>query len=174
MDKRIFLGFALNQQQQQDCLKIQQAIWASNKPVKAQNLHLTVLFIGQLNALQLNKLSQYLDEQTSQQQFARFDIEFDRLIHWQKPQIIALGARLCPPALLHIHQSLGQFATSIASPVANQRYLPHITLFRKAKQHVAYAVNPVVLQPACLHLFESKSTPNGVEYISLANWDLTP
>lgn len=172
MNRRLFLGFGLSAAQQQQCQQLQQAIGAPYRAVISENLHVTALFVGQLNEPQIQRLISGISESISAQQLVGFQIVFDTLVYWSKPQILALEANYCPAALLNIHTSLTQLAAPLTELPAHEQYRPHITLFRKAKALMPMSNTSVTASMNSLALYESVSTTEGVQYQVLEQWSL--
>ncbi|QLE84248.1 hypothetical protein FLM48_03595 [Shewanella sp. Scap07] len=172
MNRRLFLGFGLSAAQQQQCQQLQQAIGAPYRAVISENLHVTALFVGQLNEPQIQRLISGINESISAQQLVGFQIVFDTLVYWSKPQILALEASYCPAALLNIHTCLTQLAAPLTELPAHEQYRPHITLFRKAKALMPMPNTSVTASMNSLALYESVSTTQGVRYQVLEQWSL--
>ncbi len=201
--KRLFLGISPDKEQIENLISFQLQLSENNlvtaaRAVNPANFHMTLSFIGPVSAHVLPQLIEDIDKVSEASGWPRFNVTFDTLTHWQKPQVLCLSA----PTLAHsrIDPAL-RFTVNHCQAITNQlvsvennhsesvkialnknrvqarEFTPHITLFRKAKQmnignltHVS--TPPISLQPSQLHLYQSISGSGGVEYPILHSWPL--
>ena len=167
MTKRLFLGISLNKRQTEQIQQLQSKLPADIKLVSTTNLHMTLAFLGPVSALQQRQI----EKQISVMNKPKFCITLDTLAYWKKPKVLCLKGKADDQALLHLAQKCSFL---IPSPQNKNEpvYLPHITLARKAKHAVKLIIKPLVIQAEVMHLFESKSSSEGVKYQILRSWDL--
>ena len=79
-----------------------------------------------------------------------------------------------PEPLLQLETRLRAALTAVGIGVEERPYRPHVTLLRKCQAATTAEVSPVELCANALHLYESRSTPEGVRYLQLASWRFTP
>ncbi|MDO9105519.1 MAG: RNA 2',3'-cyclic phosphodiesterase [Methylovulum sp.] len=165
--KRLFFGLEPGYETRQQCTTIMQAIDSpDNQPVPAANLHVTLVFLGLVDAAQQSALL----EEAAMIPGAKLTITFNQLEYWQKPGILCLTASDASAELLMLADSLTAMAKKLAIPVDERPYLAHVTLARKAKHPVELAFEPVIWQADMFCLFESVSSENGVEYRVIKRW----
>lgn len=165
--KRLFFGLSPDQQASRQCLTIMKALSAQHYPViPAANLHVTLLFLGAINAGQEAELM----EKAAGIAFPRLTLKFDQLSYWPKPQVLCLIASATDSALQDLAARLKALAENLGIAVENRPYLPHVTLARKAKHPIAMTIEPVVWRAGQFCLFESVTTGNGVTYPKIRCW----
>lgn len=168
--QRLFLGFAL-ETQQQAVNALQQRCAAAcpgARMVAAKNLHMTLVFLGQTPAATKPQLLQ----QVPQLPLRRFTVTLDQIVLWPKPQILCLTGEADEP-LLTLANAAANLSEQLGLAPKEYSYRPHITLLRKAK-HQPPSLPPTALQlaPTTLNLYHSLSSTSGVEYRVLHRWPL--
>ncbi|MCL1074294.1 RNA 2',3'-cyclic phosphodiesterase [Shewanella dokdonensis] len=171
VNQRLFLGFSLEKQQQQALGVLQQTCLNAcigARMVKASNLHMTLVFLGQTPAT----IKQPLLQQVPQLPLRRFTVMLDKLALWSKPQILCLTGEADEP-LLTLANAAANLSEQLGLAPKEHSYRPHITLLRKAK-HLPQSLPPTALQltPTTLNLYHSLSSTSGVEYRVLQRWPL--
>ncbi len=169
-DNRLFVGVALNPAQQQQIAAVLAAIPAALKPVPAENLHLTLRFLGQSSETQARTLW----AQLSVASLPVFSVRLEQLLCWPGPRVLCLAGEILDPALRDLDACITQAAAGAGYPPAQHPLHPHLTLARGAKhlQSLPVAVPALQVQPTELHLYQSVSTPAGVRYPILASLPL--
>ena len=147
---------------------------AQPSPVSAENLHLTLLFLGNQPMSQIPLLSQQAERVLDAQATAPFAIQLDHLGLFAKAKVAWMAPSQPPEPLLRLEAELRAALAAVGIGVEDRPYRPHVTLLRKATRLLAGTVTPITLQATALHLYESRSTPDGVRYIQLASWDFAP
>ena len=143
-------------------------------PVSAENLHLTLLFLGHQPTSQIPLLSQQASQVVEALALPPFAIRLDRLGLFPKARVAWMAPSQPPERLLQLEAQLRQAVIALGIPVEERPYRPHVTLLRKCQAVTTAEVSPVELCANALHLYESRSTPDGVRYLQLASWPFTP
>lgn len=143
-------------------------------PVSAENLHLTLLFLGNLPTSQIPLLSQQASQVVAALAIEPFAIRLDRLGLFPKARVAWIAPSQPPEALLQLEAALRAALAAEGIDVEARPYRPHVTLLRKCQAATTAEVAPVVLRADALHLYESRSTPDGVRYLQLASWPFIP
>ena len=143
-------------------------------PVSAENLHLTLLFLGHQPTSQIPLLSQQASQVVEALALPPFAIRLDRLGLFPKARVAWMAPSQPPERLLQLEAQLRQAVMALGIPVEERPYRPHVTLLRKCQAATTAEVSPVELCANALHLYESRSTPDGVRYLQLASWPFTP
>lgn len=99
---------------------------ASARRTRAERLHVTLHFLGEVAGERLPELRQALAVDTQS-----FELVLDRQEVWPGG-IAVLEASEVPPALATLHAALAQRLGALGLPVEARRYRPHVTLARKA------------------------------------------
>ncbi|QUN06547.1 RNA 2',3'-cyclic phosphodiesterase [Shewanella yunxiaonensis] len=169
--QRLFLGFAIERQQLQQLITLQQtclAVCHGARRVAADNLHMTLVFLGQTTA----PVKQQLLFEVPKLPLKRFSVALSQLQLWPKPKILCLTGNAEAP-LITLANAAADLSETLGLTPKEHSYRPHITLLRKAKR-LQHPVVPDALQlsPTTLNLYHSVSTTTGVEYRILQRWPL--
>jgi 2'-5' RNA ligase len=139
--------------------------------VPAANFHVTLAFLGNVSVKQLDTLKRLIDEMPN---ITTFDVSLNQLGYWPKPKALWLGSQQTAPEHLLLAQHIHNIASKSDLLLQDQDYVAHLTLARKCK-----VKPPAPLFPANFkwhvdqfHLFESKSSPEGVIYPIRQSWPL--
>ncbi len=143
-------------------------------PVEAENLHLTLLFLGNQPMSQIPLLNQQAARVIEALAIKPFTIQLDRLGLFPKAKVAWIAPSQPPEPLVQLEAQLRAALTTMGISVEDRPYRPHVTLLRKAATAADGTVTPIALQARALHLYESRSTPAGVRYIQLASWPFIP
>lgn len=168
--------------------------------VNKQNFHMTLAFLGAVSDEVQVQLESTLDSfyAINANQWPSFDVTLDTLTLWRKPQVLCLSGKPDDPNLQvavdrcrYAAREAGLFCGKAdkSNKSGEPAFTPHITLFRKAKkipqaqlpetnllreELIERSLIPVTLSPQQMHLYESVSTSDGVEYHILRSWALQP
>ncbi|WP_039033102.1 MULTISPECIES: RNA 2',3'-cyclic phosphodiesterase [Shewanella] len=175
--KRLFLGFSPAAAERASLLKLQLACEQAYEPsapslkkVTEANLHLTLAFLGQVTAEQLEDLLAAIPGLP----LKRFRVRLEHLCFWPEPKILCLAGIAEDPALMALAKAAQQLAAALGLHSSEYDYRPHITLMRRADNLPELEDVPTLdLTPSELQLYESLSTPTGVEYRILTSWPLS-
>jgi RNA 2',3'-cyclic 3'-phosphodiesterase len=137
---------------------------------KQVNIHLTLVFLGEIAIDRLDALRAAAKCVTA----TTFNLSFDEIRHWKHNQIIYAGMSKCAPELLALVGNLRNTLSTSGFPFDSRAFKPHITLVRKAKsvQMLPELVAPVSWCVADWFLIQSKQTGHGIKYTSLDRWIL--
>ncbi|WP_028238722.1 RNA 2',3'-cyclic phosphodiesterase [Stutzerimonas azotifigens] len=141
---------------------------ASGRPVRRDNLHVTLAFLGSQPANRLPALYELAARQSGEP----FTLHFDRLERWRSgPLVLTCGE---PPAALMVLAARLQAALAESGVTLDARpYRPHLTLMRDARPFTG--VEPdFSLAVERFALYRSEQGPDGVRYACLRDWPLAP
>jgi len=136
----------------------------------AQNLHLTLAFLGEVRGDRMNELLRLGDDLGRD----RLALRFDRIECWKKAGLACLRPAATPPALARL---AGQLATGLRMAgfaVEARSFKPHVTLAR----HVAVPAPSLPVWPVLewrapvLALVRSRLEADGSDYALLQEWPL--
>ena len=156
--------------------------WREHNPIAAAravplaNLHVTVAFLGEVDARRLEPLCDEVGELLEMHPVRDIRLHFDCVGYWPGPKVFWLGTSLAPdPELAAWAQGLQQLAGRHGNRIDRRPWTPHITLYRAvAAPPSAPSQQPdIVLQQDHLTLFESLSGRDGVRYEALGEWSLS-
>ena len=139
------------------------------KPVPAENLHITLLFLGSVTAqtrICAEKIAAGIAGHP-------FELSLDQIGFWPQSGILWLGARELPESLVALARDLRHGIAGCGIDLDARPFKPHVTLMRKALVvrrerplgAVAWRVDDFVL-------VESKTTRDGSHYQVLTSWRL--
>jgi RNA 2',3'-cyclic 3'-phosphodiesterase len=150
------------------------------RPVPPENLHLTLLFLGELPERQLEDI----DVAFRQLRAPGFELALTGvgLFGGSKPRVVYAGAAE-NPALRHLQAKVDTAARSAGFDLPARRFAPHVSLARlpertpnraRLEAFVAsrggYAAPRFTVED--FHLFRSRLAPGGATYDELARYPL--
>lgn len=142
---------------------------AGGRRVDPDNLHMTLAFLGEQADSAPVALHALLKTLKPQQ----FALQIDRLdlFSLRNEAVLWAGPSMIPSALQELHAELleGLHARGF-SAVAHERFIPHVTLARRAPRllgdkAISNIETPIIWQPGAPVLVRSHSTPQGPRYI---------
>lgn len=150
--------------------------------VAAENLHLTLKFLGEISAANLELLTQALRTEAGQHQ--PFQISVARLGYFpnaRSPRVIWVGLDI-PPELIRLQRQVEASTSRLGYTSEEKAFAPHLTIGRVREQ-----ASPAELQKlraalekttlgslgtftaSAVHLFKSDLKPTGPVYTCLAS-----
>lgn len=171
-ERRLFIGVAPALAQKALLTTLLKQLPAPLQAVKTDNLHLTLLFLGQSSAAQTQLLWRQLETQTV---LPAFEVQLNTLELWPGPAVFCLSGAIQDSRLRQLDSQLQQAAAMAGFPPPQHQLKPHITLARKAKLWPNPAAEAIELTLSAneLLLYHSISTPDGVRYLPIASLPLT-
>ncbi|WP_051202201.1 RNA 2',3'-cyclic phosphodiesterase [Ferrimonas senticii] len=167
MANRLFFAIPIPRSQHFPLLRLQTQFEGMGKPVRANNFHITLAFLGNVNASSQQQLL------TRWQSLAlpKGQLQFNQLQLWPKAQVLALTANTCPAPLYQLAGALQRDAQQHGLHHSHHGFRPHITLFRHAGQPPpATALAPLTVDYQEVQLMLSEHTPDGVIYQPIKRW----
>ncbi|MGJ3438782.1 RNA 2',3'-cyclic phosphodiesterase [Pseudomonas sp. Je.1.5.c] len=167
--KRLFFALSLSEAQHRAIAQWRRELGLrSGKPVPAENFHLTLLFLGDVDAAQLPALCAAVDSISRPQ--APLRLVLDRLQVWPRPGVLVLEAEQTPPALRQLVYALEQAALALGIARESRDYRPHLTLAREFRGQLPEAGSAPEFFLSARHftLYESRKG----RYWPLAQWPL--
>ncbi|GGP18063.1 RNA 2',3'-cyclic phosphodiesterase [Silvimonas iriomotensis] len=159
---RLFIGLTPPPAVRQQLVAVRDRLHAvaGGKPVAQANLHLTLAFLGQTPVARVEELASLIDQcgfMPMTLQLASVGSFSRANVTWAGPaerhmMLDGLAARL--------HQSLQQHHFSVDA----QGFSAHVTLLRKVACPPQTLTPAIIWRASQLSLYESRSTPDGVEY----------
>jgi RNA 2',3'-cyclic 3'-phosphodiesterase len=119
------------------------------KLVPRNNYHVTLAFIGEVDASQLSTLRQIGSAQAA----SALALRFEAFEYWPKPEVVVAAARTIPDGLQALWQRLHHELAGHQWALDPKRLRPHVTLARKVSQTpVLQAMSPLnwVAREFCL------------------------
>lgn len=140
------------------------------RTVPPHNLHVTLVFLGSVGEGAMPSVLAAARGLTS----APFEILFDRIEFWPRPQVIVVVPAVVPPGATMLAADLGARLAHGGLEFDPRPWRPHVTLARKVVTRPAsdLAFRPVRWPVRALSLVESLTGPTGVRYAVLRRWPL--
>ena len=133
-----------------------------------ENIHLTLIFLGQVQ----QHREQQLRKQLRTLDVKQFDLELDEAGAFTHCRINWVGPRIIPKGLKDLHQALKHISHDLGFHTEERPYKPHVSLLRKAKTQPEQAIKPIPWKVDRYCLIESKLKDNGVQYEILEEFQL--
>ncbi len=163
--KRLFFAIYPDATTRRELADAAKPLITEGKPSRADNLHLTLAFIGMADAAYQDRLT----EKASQIKTPRpFSITIDRIGHFHKARILWLGVNQPPPELVSLHDNLVSAIQPCGYKAENRPWTPHVTVARKFRKALSGKLEqPVVVRVEGFSLMQSVSEPGGVRYVEV-------
>lgn len=137
--------------------------------MRADTLHLTLVFLGDLPATQIDALLHGIQDIP----IGAFALNLDQAGHWPHNRIGWLGLSQPSPALESLVQALRDQLRTLGIPFDARPHTPHVTLLRKATGGAAFECLPVNWMINGFVLVASNLRTDGARYDVLRTWRLT-
>lgn len=140
--------------------------------VPTANFHITLAFLGQVDARQHEALLNEMEQVKG----SPFSLTLDSTALWEGPKILLAAPGEPDDALMDLARQVRKAARAAGVQVDGRPYRPHVTMVRKATD----ALPPPLFAPdihadfSQFHLFESFSNAQGVRYPIRHSWSLIP
>ncbi|MAA93580.1 MULTISPECIES: RNA 2',3'-cyclic phosphodiesterase [unclassified Arsukibacterium] len=162
---RLFFCLKLSEAQQQQVLAYQQqalSLCPQAKAVASDNLHLTLFFLGEVDAQQQLRLIAAANTISS----PAFALTLDHLACFAKPEILYVAPSQVPAPLTALQQQVAALCKAEGFNDIHDTYRPHITLARHAKCSPALhqSLAPVTLQINQYALYCSARQDDRLQY----------
>ncbi|MGH8532644.1 MAG: RNA 2',3'-cyclic phosphodiesterase [Gammaproteobacteria bacterium] len=139
------------------------------KPVPAENLHITLLFLGSVTA-QTRICAETIAEGIAGQPF---ELRLDQIGFWAQSGILWLGACEVPESLAALVRDLHLGIAGCGIDLDARPFKPHVTLMRKALVvRREWPLVAVAWRVDDFALVESKTNRDGAHYQVLTTWRL--
>lgn len=139
----------------------------AGKRVVANNLHLTLCFIGSADETTRQCLETAADAITCEPT----TLWLDRLGYFPRPQVLWLGAAQTPPPLQTLASEITRAAQQCGVSADVRPFVPHMTLLRKVRRAPKLpAIEPIAWPVTSFCLVQSETRPEGPVYSVLREW----
>jgi 2'-5' RNA ligase len=144
---------------------------AGGRQVPEQNLHLTLVFVGNVASADQACLEAGA---SAIHPPPRFSLRFDRIGSFPRARVIWLGASEVPAGLLRLQAAVAEAVGACGLDVDPRPYAPHVTLRRRIRRPHSASLEPVIgWQADCFWLVESPPPGSG-GYRLLRRFELAP
>jgi len=153
-----------------DALAREVAVETGGRTVAADNLHLTLAFLGERPAAIVPELC----ASAAAIDGLRFRLSLDDVGCWRKADIAWLAASKRAARLQDLRQHVMNALATLQIVIDERRFAPHVTLARRTKSVIARQLTrPIEWQVGSFALVASTLDPCGVRYEVLRNFALT-
>lgn len=111
----------------------------SGRRVRDEHLHLTLLFLGNVDAAAEARLA----EAAAAVRADAFDLALDRVGSFFRARVLWVGPSQAPPALGELRRQLEAAATQAGVPFDPKPLVPHLTCYRDVRK----ALEPAAIEP---------------------------
>lgn len=147
------------------------------RAMRAETLHLTLAFLGELSSAQRDQLRTRCEEGRGDGWPGEFAFRLDRLQQWRHNGIVlAASSRHCE-ALHRLAGLVSELSRSSGVRLPEHRFVPHLTLLRRCRGVLterAAEDGPWQLAVRSFRLVESLLGPAGASYRPVGEWALQP
>ncbi|AXM94400.1 RNA 2',3'-cyclic phosphodiesterase [Pseudomonas plecoglossicida] len=167
--KRLFFALSLSDAQRRSLAQWRRGLsLRSGKPVPSENLHLTLLFLGDVDAGQVPAICAAVD--TLARPGAALRLLLDQLKVWPRANVLVLEPDETPVALRQLVYGLQQALLPLGFAEQAREYRPHLTLSRDYRGQAPEATVAPEFFISARHftLYESRKG----RYWPLAEWPL--
>jgi len=156
----------------------------AGRAMQQETLHLTLVFVGDVNTERLPDLLALASEVEEELRSSApvfpdsGPLLLDRLGYWQHKRLLWMGSEHCPAALGFLAELLAGKLRARGYAISLRPFVPHVTLVRKAKRipptPELEALNPAALAWPCgsFVLVRSRLSSLGAAYERLGTWKL--
>ena len=142
------------------------------RKTKAENIHLTLVFVGEVSASQVDALCRAADEIEGHGVKA-FDLAIERICVWKRKNIVYAEINEIPQPLIDLVEALQRRLSLAGFSLEERPYRPHITLMRNAScKTLPERAEPMVWRAREWVLVKSDQTSDGPVYTPIGRWFL--
>ncbi|MEW6981125.1 RNA 2',3'-cyclic phosphodiesterase [Colwelliaceae bacterium 6471] len=156
------------------------------KKIPRQNFHITLAFLGSISNTDrqalIDKANTYMSECYQLNSVKRpLNLHLDHTGWFRKPKVIYLANSIIPVWLDKLANYLNVCASQLTIFQEERAYSPHISLYRKATTSADKFLHTteqrlranITITIKSFSLYQSVSTPDGVQYIPINQWRLS-
>jgi RNA 2',3'-cyclic 3'-phosphodiesterase len=144
-------------------------IQAGGRPIPTANFHITLVFIGEVPAPQVEAARTAAEAVTA----PSFSLSLNMLESWTGADVLVYSGECPPPALGVLVDRLRISLLQRQFKLQRQTFKPHVTLVRKLPRKLPKQPLPRLEWPVKeFVLVESNTGPLNSEYIVLGHWPL--
>jgi len=164
---RLFLALWPTDETRQTLVRVSQALQVGGcKPVRSENFHVTLVFLGHVDTVIESLIKQRVADIAAQP----FTMIFDGLGYWPQPKVICLTCQHPAQELVRLVAALDSAVTSCGLATDPRPYIPHITLSKQARQLPDSVFERVIWRAESFCLVESRRVQDYVRYEVIQEW----
>jgi 2'-5' RNA ligase len=152
--------------------RLRLASLCNGRETKAENIHLTLAFLGEVEPHGLEAL-RVVANGIGDSRLRAFDFAIEEIRYWKRKRIVYAASASVPRELLDLVNALSESLSAAGFSLEQRAYAPHITLMRDAScQNVPELPEPVVWRVREWMLIKSEQTSGGSVYTPIGRWAL--
>lgn len=141
---------------------------ARARPVPVDNLHVTLLFIGNWPVHARDQVERVVDALD----IPAAELAFDRIAFWRRARVVSLVTDAWPDALTVYQREMSAAMAALGWTPETRPWRPHVTLARKARRSVRRTLDEPVLWPCRqVALVRSETGDTASVYRPLRIWE---
>jgi 2'-5' RNA ligase len=148
------------------------ASFCEGRKTKTDNIHLTLAFVGEVDASQMAALYKTADE-IKDSGMRAFDLPIERICMWKRKNIVYAEISEIPQPLIDLVEALQSRLSLAGFSLEERPYKPHITLMRNAScKTLPELAEPMVWRAREWVLVKSDRTSDSSVYTPIGRWSL--
>jgi 2'-5' RNA ligase len=161
------------QKQLSDAVKrLQLESLCGGRKTKAENIHLTLVFVGEVTTGELETLCQTADGIRDSGARA-FDLVVEKIGYWKHNNVVYAATATIPQELMDLVTALQDALSTAGFSLEQRTYKPHITLMRNAAcRTLPELAKPIAWRVREWMLVKSEQTSGGSNYVPVGRWSL--
>ncbi|MDN3517965.1 RNA 2',3'-cyclic phosphodiesterase [Aquisalimonas lutea] len=141
---------------------------AAARPLPESNLHVTLVFLGELDGDQETAVRAVADEIAA----SPFALCFSELAYWPRSRARVLVPEEVPPAAQALRAELARRLREAQLPFDARIWHPHLTVARRARRGGGELRAPITIAFNDFVLMRSRTEPAGAVYEPVGRWSL--
>lgn len=138
----------------------------SARAVPAANLHMTLVFLGRLSTPQVASVR----EVAASTPWSGASLTLDRIGYWPRSRVIWAGSRQGSECLAAFSENLRDRLRRLGFRIDTRHFVPHLTLYRKARRRPKWPRQALTWQIDELYLVQSHLSAEGAHYETVDRW----
>lgn len=170
--RRLFFALWPSDEFRQEIVSATQTIArdSGGRVIPPQNLHVTLLFLGQVSPARFEGVQQAGDACADA---PAFELNFDRAEVWGRANLLCLATSSTSSGAANLAERLRHSLHGEAPGTSEHEFRPHITLARDLpRRRRPEPIGPLRMKVNDFVLVESQPGPSGSEYSVIARWPL--
>jgi 2'-5' RNA ligase len=150
--------------------QLSNSLQVKGRPHHPDDLHMTLVFLGQLQGRKLECIEQAADAVSGQW----FELTIDHTGYWPRPKIVWIAPESTPEPLTQLVDGLKRQLMACGFEPEQRVYKPHVTLYRKAQRISPWKLEKTIQWPVKEFVLASSNNPglNNSRYKILQRWSL--
>ncbi len=170
--RRLFFALWPSDEFRDDLASATQALarHSGGRVIPPENLHVTLLFLGQVSEARFDVVQQAGDACANS---PAFELMFDRAEVWGRANLLALTTSVTPSQASRLAEKLRDSLRDEVSKTSEHDFRPHITLARDLpRRRRPEPITPLLMKVNDFVLVQSRPAASGSQYSVRVRWPL--